>query len=105
MRYPKIINKFYKKLGKKNSRFLNNTQFSLQIWANWGCLRGAQFLFDNFLNYKKKSRSETDMTYTHKGTVFKISETISNMRIFAIEVIRSAKSSNFLRFFKLFIKS
>ena len=37
------------------------------------------------------------MTYTHKGTVFKISEIIFNMRIFAIEPL---KSSNFLRFFK-----
>ena len=26
------------------------------------------------------------MTYTHKGTVFKVSEIIFNMRIFAIEV-------------------
>ena len=39
----------------------------------------------------KKSHSETDMTYTHEGTVFKISEIIVNMRIFAIEVIRAAK--------------
>ena len=78
-------------MGKKNSRFSNNSRFSLQIWANWGCLRGAQFLVNNFLNYKKKTRSETDMTYTHKGTVFKISEIIFNMRIFAIEVIRTAK--------------
>ena len=31
------------------------------------------------------------MTYTHEGTVFKISEIIFNMRIFAIEVIRAAK--------------
>ena len=31
------------------------------------------------------------MTYTHKGTVFKISEIIFNMRIFAIEVIWTAK--------------
>ena len=41
-------------MEKKNSQFLNNSQFSLQIWANWGCLRGAQFLVNNFLNYKKK---------------------------------------------------
>ena len=39
----------------------------------------------------KKSRSETDMTYMHKGTVFKISKIIFNTRIFAIEVIRTAK--------------
>ena len=31
------------------------------------------------------------MTYTHKSTVFKISEIILNMRIFAIDVIRTAK--------------
>ena len=36
-------------------------------------------------------RSDTDMTYTHKGTVFKISEIIFNMHIFAIEIIRTAK--------------
>ena len=40
-------------MEKKNSRFLNNNQFSLQIWANWGSLRGAQFLVNNFLNYEK----------------------------------------------------
>ena len=31
------------------------------------------------------------MTSTHEDTVFKISEIIFNMRIFAIEVIRTAK--------------
>ena len=31
------------------------------------------------------------MTFTHEGTVFKISEIIFNMRIFAIEVIQTAK--------------
>ena len=38
-----------------------------------------------------ETRSETDMTCAHKGTVFKISEIIFNMRIFAIEVIQTAK--------------
>ena len=31
------------------------------------------------------------MTYTHKGTVFKFSEIIFNMSIFAIEVIQTDK--------------
>ena len=79
-------------MEKKNLRFLHNSQFSLQIWANWGCLRGAQYLVNNFLNYKKKTRSKTDMTFSHKGTVFKICEIIFNMRIFAIEVIRTAET-------------
>ena len=73
-------------------RFLNNSQFSLQIWANWGCLRGAQFLANSFLNYEKNPIvRQICMAYTHEGTVFKISEIIFNMRIFAIEVIRTAK--------------
>ena len=38
------------------------------------------------LELQKETRSETDMTYTHKGTVFKIGEIIFNMRIFSIEV-------------------
>ena len=73
-------------MEKKNSRFLNNSQFSLER----GCLRGAQFLVNNLLNYKKTC-SGPDMTYTHKGTAFNISEIIFNMRIFAIEVIRTGK--------------
>ena len=91
-------------MEKKNSRFLNNDQFFLQIWANWGCLRGAQFLVNSFLNYKK-TRSETDMTYTHKGTVFRISEIIFNMRIFSIEVTWTAKIVRFSLIFQIFIKS
>ena len=31
------------------------------------------------------------MSYTQEGTVFKISEIIFNMRIFAINIIRTAK--------------
>ena len=45
------------------------------------------------------------MTYSHKGTVFKISEIIFNMRIFAIEVIRTAKIVKFSQIFQIFIKS
>ena len=44
------------------------------------------------------------MTYTHKGTVFKISEIIFNMRIFSIEVIWTAKIVRFSQIFQIFIK-
>ena len=45
------------------------------------------------------------MTYTHKGTVFKISEIIFNMRIFAIKVIRTALIfSDFSNFYKKLAK-
>ena len=90
MRYPKKIS-LTQNLEKKNSRFLNNRRFSLQIWANWGCLRGAQYLINPFTDYHKKYVVGRKMTSTHEGTVFKISKIIFNTRIFAIEVIRTAK--------------
>ena len=44
------------------------------------------------------------MTYSHKGTVIKISEIIFNMRIFAIEVIRTSNRLIFSDFSNLYKK-
>ena len=62
----------------------------MQIWANWGRLRGANIL-STASRITTKIRREPDMTSTREDTVFEISEIIFNMRIFATEVIRTAK--------------
>ena len=70
---------------------LGRNQASRNVWSFriYQLITFSDILYR--LELQNKTRSETDMTYSHKGTVFKISEIIFNMRIFTIEVFRTAK--------------
>ena len=97
MRY--LRKKIDKKLEKKNSRFLNHSQFSLQIWAKWGCLRGAQFLVNNFLKYKNKHVVRQIWHIHMRVRYLKLVKLFLTCVFLPLKSFEPLKSSNFLRLF------